>query len=1180
MEQNRKPGASKGVWGKRLGIAFAAVILLLLVAYFVGTSSAFVKAVILPKVGASLNAKITAEDVSLSPFSQVVLRKLRVETTGTEPVLTAEEMRVRYALPEILGGNMKLDELTLSSPVITIVEEADGSSNLDPILESEAMAEPETPTPAEPSSLLVKNLALKDGTIRQIQKAKDGSISRTEFRGVNVAMDQLGTGQSGKLTLAAGFSMEPQSGVTNSILVGDLSGAYDVHLNQDLLPDTMKGSTRVRIARATGGFADMASLNVSLDADLTPKEIRDLAVRFAKGDQQLGQLRVSGPMDLEKSEGSLKIEVLSLDKNILALAGAGQGYDFRNSTINSTNQVTISQNGNFFAASGKLAGNRVGIAKEQMATPEMDIGVDYQVAVNLSEKTALLEKLNFSAASGNKEFARATLDQQMNLSWGETVKGYKDAVLRMIVTNFNLAEWRAVLGTNIQAGMVSASVNIVSQQDGKQLSTQLAAGISDFRASFGSNNIQNAGVNFEANGTVENLNIINVPRYTLAMKQNGADVLQATGAARYQLDTQEATAQLSADGALARLLALAAMPDVAASAGNLKVSANYTDVGGKRKANGMVGVEGFTGRYAEYQFTNFQTGFEYNVETDNQNVEIHRAAVSFAQGFNKGGTIDLKGRYNLEKESGQFSFTTVDLNQYAFAPILAPSLGENHLVSISLNATGEATLDPQGENAIKSDIKVANWVVQDKGNTLPKTPLGVDLKVDTGMRKETIDVRQLAVQLTPTERAKNALVVQGKLDMAKTNPSPSNLSIKSESFDVTPYYNLFAGTTSTNQPGSAPATQPAPDSPPADPTKEPDPMALPFEQFAADLKIDRFYLRDVAISNWNGTLTIRSNAIQLRPFQLQINGGSMSVVGDFDVGRPGYVYNLAFNAKDVPLAPLANSFELTGSNQLAGTFVADAQIKGAGVTGPNLRKNLGGKLDFTLTNINYLPGGPKLRRILVPISLALRVPELAETPINWVDARAVITNGTVQVANAAVESEAFLANVAGTISLADVLTNSTLDLPIDLSLRRSLAEKSKILPSDTPPEAKFAKIGNLYTVKGTLGVPDPDPNKAALAGLALRGVAGLGIGSEKVEGVLGGLGNVLSGQKSSSTNAAGTNASSVGSIVKGLGGLLGGDKKATNAPAPQGKQTNAPPAQQQRSSPLDLLRALPGTKAQ
>lgn len=1172
MEDKHKNGTRphRASWGKRIGITIGVLALLLIVAYVVGTSSAFIKAVILPKVGASMNARVTADSVSVSPFSQIHIQKLRIETTGTEPLLTADEVRLRYSLMDMIGGKINVKEATLGSPAITIIQEADGSSNLDPILKGKEKEE-KKPGSDEPANLSLSNVALKNGSVRQIQKSKDGSVSRTELQGINVTLDRLGNAQSGKLTMAAGFSLEQSQPGTNSALAGEISGAFDVALNKELLPEKVQGSTKLAINRASGSFRDLDGFSTTLDADLTPAEIRQVALRFAKTGQQLGQVRVNGPLDLQKREGNLKLEIASLDKNFLALATAGKGYDFRNSTIHSTNQVSISQNGTFFAANGSLTGSRISIAQADLATPEMNLGVTYQVAVNTADQTAVLEKLSISGLTSGQEFLRATLDQQMNLSWGETVKGYKDAALRMIVTNLNLADWKAVLGTNLQAGVVNASVGVVSQKDGRQLTTEAAARVSNLTAAFGSNQLRNAAVTFESAATIEDLQVINLSRYAFALHQSGAPILQASGAARYEIEKKQATAQLTAEGQMDGLLTLAAMPEAKAAAGTMKFGVNYTDVGGKRRANGNFGLENFTGTYAEYNVTNFQAAFEYNVEMENQTVEIHRAAARFAQGFNTGGSIDLKGKYDLEKKSGKINFETVDLNQNTLRPVLAPSLGENSLVSISLNASGEASLDPAGETGARATVKIANWVVQDAEGKLPKTPLSAELKIDGGMRKETVDLRELMVQLTPTERAKNALRLQARLDLAKTNPTPSSVSIVSESFDVTPYYNMFAGGSKTNTPPPSTSATPAP--PAQDgPEKEPAPVVLPFQQLAAELKIDRLYLRQIAISNWVGNVSIRSNVVQLSPFKLQINGGAMDITGSVDVGRPGYQYELGFKAEDVPLAPLANSLDLASSNQLQGTFVADARLRGTGITGPNLRKNLGGAVNLNLTNVNYLPGGPKLRRILVPMSLALRVPELAESPINWVAAQAEITNGLVRLQNTSVESEAFFATVNGTITLADMITNSALNLPIDLSLRRSLAEKSKILPANTPPDAKYAKLGNLYTIEGTLGAPDPDANKTALAGLALQGAAGLGLGNEKTEKALGAIGNILSGQKSGnvSTNGAATNAAPAAKLLEGLGGLLGGKEKSTNAPA-----TNQPP----RQNPVgDLLRALPGGK--
>jgi hypothetical protein len=442
-------------------------------------------------------------------------------------------------------------------------------------------------------------------------------------------------------------------------------------------------------------------------------------------------------------------------------------------------------------------------------------------------------------------------------------------------------------------------------------------------------------------------------------------------------------------------------------------------------------------------------------------------------------------------------------------------------------------------------LKIDNWIVQDKAGTLPKTPLSVALKVDGGMKQQALDLRQLLVQLTPTDRAKNAVEMQAKLDMSKA--APSTVSIHSESLDLTPYYNMFAAGTNAAKAKTASA-QPEPQTIPgaAAPAvqQEPAPMSLPFQQLTADLKIDRLYLREVAISNWAATVTIRTNTVALRPFQLGINGGSMDVNGDFDVSVPGYKYDLAFKANEVPLAPLANTFGSGSSNQLQGNFLADAHIQGAGVTGPSLRKNLGGTAMINLTNLNYQVVGPKMQRILVPISIALRLPELTQTQINWVSAQTEITNGIVQLQHLGVESEAFYAESAGAITLADVITNSTLNLPIDLSLLRGLAQKAGLRSSDTPTNAKYAKIPQFVTIKGTVGAPSPDINKLAVTGMFMRGAAALGLGNDKVEKSLGAVGNLLTGNKGA--NGSDTNGSTAGNLLQGVSGLLGGSH-ATNA---------------------------------
>src|SRR5258708_16720826 len=120
-------------WLKITGWFLGSLVILLLVVYFVGTSSAFFKGVILPRVSKSINAEVTVSDASISPFKQVILKNIKVQTTGPEPLFTASEVRARYSLLDIISGNIHVEEASVVSPRIVIVQNADRTSNLDPI---------------------------------------------------------------------------------------------------------------------------------------------------------------------------------------------------------------------------------------------------------------------------------------------------------------------------------------------------------------------------------------------------------------------------------------------------------------------------------------------------------------------------------------------------------------------------------------------------------------------------------------------------------------------------------------------------------------------------------------------------------------------------------------------------------------------------------------------------------------------------------------------------------------------------------------------------------------------------------------------------------------------------------------------------------------------------------------
>jgi hypothetical protein len=466
-------------WLRLLACTLGILVAFVLVVYFVATSSAFFKGVILPRAGKALGAKITVSDASISPFRQVVLRNLKLQTTGPEPLVSAAEIRLRYSLLDILGGNLHVEEATLSSPTVVLAQNPDGSMNLDPILK--ALSQKPTPKEAKPApagkaakplQVDLKQLNLTGATLRYVKLYKNGNRDVDELSNVNLAVAGVKNGQAGKLTLQADISVRnnPPPPGTNALLEAKLNGSFDFALTADLKPGSVKGNTRLEVARAEGALAQAATLGADLDCDLTPAEIKQVALRFQKGGIALGQLRVSGPFDLGKTEGRLNVEIAGIDKQLLNLAGAAggvgalSGLDFGTTAVSATNQVQLAKSGSVITAGGQFNLNKLQVTRAGQTTPTLDLRAAYDATVDRSQNTALLRGLTMTGTQQGNPLLRAELTSPMSLAWGNVTNALGDSALSLTLSGLNLADWQPFLGSLAPAGLVNGQVKLLSQQ--------------------------------------------------------------------------------------------------------------------------------------------------------------------------------------------------------------------------------------------------------------------------------------------------------------------------------------------------------------------------------------------------------------------------------------------------------------------------------------------------------------------------------------------------------------------------------------------------------------------------------------------------------------------------------------------------------------------------------------------
>jgi type II secretion system protein N len=966
------PSVKRSSWPRKLLFVLCALLVLVVIAWFVVTSGAFFKGVVLPRASQAVGAQITAGDVSLSPFSQVTLTQLKVAGAGGAPILEAAEVRLRYNLMSIIHGNIKVDEVTLDSPSINVVENSDGTRNIDSLLKSNKPASPSA-TPASSTSktpqVEIRNITVKNASLHYVKHNSSGGDQVVELSGINVGLDQLINGQNSKFNFAAAGKI---SGPPDNLLEGKCDAEVSMGLGPDLMPRTLTLKANQQVLKAQGAYQTYAGFRSALSGEMTPTEVKGITESFYRNDQLLGEVKLSGPLDLSKKEGHLTLAAGPFNRDLLNFLGGAKGLDFGSTTLSANGDLSLKNGGTLAQIKAQLGVTNLSMSKPGQTMPSINFEAACDITADLKNNTAQVQTLTLDGQQAQRRLIHGDLTKPMTVAWGGNAAAPGDSTFEVVVSDFDLTQWRALIGDSISAGTVNLHFTLASTQGGKTLDAGLTTSIAGLAAGSAATGIRQGALDVKLDAQVTDLKKFALSGCKLSLTEQGQPALQVDASATY--DGAAFTLQSRVEAVLARLIG-------------------------------------------------------------------------------KGSTSPLKLGIDV---AGSFSKQVFDLNK----------------ASVSLPSTSRA--------------------------------------------------------------AKNELQLSGQLDLSKATVTEGRLDVKADTLDTTPLYDAITGQTSQS------TTAPAQTASGPDENKEPDAVKLPVK-FNADVNIAQAWLREISAQNCRISLKVSDNKIVLDPFSVTVNGGTAGGTASVDLGTKGYVYATDLTVSKVPLEPLANSFSPENAGKYKGDILAIAKINGAGVTGVSLKKTLTGQAGFTFTNADIQLTGPKMKKVVQPIALLLGLSEVADKPLNWVDAKVDMGGGNITVSRCVVESPAFEGTLQGAIPISDTLSNSPLNLPLHLALRNSLAKKIGMTSTNTASGSDYTPMKDFVTVKGTLGQPHSDVDKMAIGGLLLN--TGVGM----VEKLGGKVGEGASG------------------VISGLGGLLNRSKQApsTNQPA-----TNSPA----KSNPLDLFK--------
>ena len=88
------------------------------------------------------------------------------------------------------------------------------------------------------------------------------------------------------------------------------------------------------------------------------------------------------------------------------------------------------------------------------------------------------------------------------------------------------------------------------------------------------------------------------------------------------------------------------------------------------------------------------------------------------------------------------------------------------------------------------------------------------------------------------------------------------------------------------------------------------------------------------------------------------------------------------------------------------------------------------------------------------------------------------------------QSSAFEADATGGVTLDAVLTNSTINIPVTVSLSQAIAKQLNVTSTTASANAAYVPLPQFLTMTGSIGNPKANIDKLALAGVAVHSVSG------------------------------------------------------------------------------------------
>ena len=1117
------PQKKKSKWPFLLG----GVAALLVAGWLFVSSGFFLRTFVLPKAGEALGGELQAGEAGWSPLSSVRLAKLRFVPSGqTEPLFTAAELNVEHDFFAIIGGTIQLSKVSLAKPVIRLAKGADGKANYDAVIAQ--LNAPTVDTSAGPAQVNIANITVSGADFSMTTTPAGGQPETLAVQLTELTIDRLANGQPTQVKLTTAPSGQT-IGAT-----GEFSGT--IQLGADLVPGQTTAGLQLAFSNGTGLFGQLNGSQLTAGIEAALPDVQTLTLKIQRGDAVLVDATLNGRFDPATLDSDLNIAAAFQDGEwSLPIPGLEPARLQVGTTAKLDASVQLNDSGNTITASGKLTGSDTSLlANLDPAKPAtvkktdgLRLEMEFDAGVKLDEQTVQLNKLSLTTSKGEAKPLTATLAKPMTLALGDTAATGSDSVLAIQIDRLDLADWPSFVGQYASAGIADGTLNLTVLNGGRSFAVSLDSTVENLTIAGADPKLAGTNLEMAVNGKLEDWQKLAADKLHVAIGRGTEAWASFDGSAKGTIEEFTATGEGQLN--LGQVAGLFRVSGLKANAGSVDYSVTLGQAGSTSAITTKATVSGFDGSYDDWTFSKWDIGVDGEAKLDEKTLTIQQAKLEFSQQAKPQGELRVTGSLPLGQADGELELTATGILAGLLNTAAHPWLAPVEVTQSQAQTKTKVLLGADGSIALESTGALGQLMLTEGDKPLLAKPTTIGLALKTKLSGDDIALNQTEITLPKSDRASNKLSATGKLSAPADKDISGSLKLSSDAVDLDSVIGLLPK-------NEAVATE-------GDFVNDLAGLPDAFAGLALDLQLQlaKAFWDHITIAKADISGKASGKVIDLPKVQFELNG--MPVTGSLRIDKtnPKPAYAFEVQLKDQLAQPLVAAIDPESKESIAGKVTVLAKLDSSGESQGGFWSNLKGTAEFKFTDGDLRVFSDTTKILLTPVAILLRLPEMLNSPIDSMHAKLKIENESIQLETCEVKGSMFVASATGAIALDETLEASALDIPVQLSVRRDVADKAGLIPKGTPLSAKFVKLPDFVKVGGTIGEPKTKTNKLAIVGLLGQSAAGLpGTIENKAGGLLENAANLLDGEFIG-TDAKDALTNGGNNLFNNLNSLIGGE---------------------------------------